>query len=256
MARRRAATRATRCPQVASNETVDSSALKSKALPVALLPSFGAVADAVRAPRRATLTDAQRADEELLVARCQAGDRAAMRIVYEKYKRRVYSLVLRIAGEQEADELSQEVFLKAFRGVERFRGEAQLGTWLYRLAVNAALTHVTRSKARFKAPEALLEAMAAPSSPTLNDGDPRMRRRLEAALAELPAGYRAVLVLHDIDGLQHEEIAEVLGCRVGTSKSQLHKARARMRELLGPELAAERSLRTLPASAITDEGAR
>ena len=227
-----------------SKDSVDSSAIKPKGLAASLLgtlPFVGGARPATAA--RPVVADAERATEELLVARCRAGDRLAMRAVYDQYKRRVFSLVMRIAGEQEAEELTQEVFLKAFRGVERFRGEARLGTWLYRLAVNAALTHVSRSKARFKAPESLLEAMAAPSAPSLVDGDPRVRRRLEAALAELPAGYRAVLVLHDIDGLQHEEIAEVLGCRVGTSKSQLHKARAKMRELLGPALAAERARR-------------
>jgi len=181
------------------------------------------------------------ADEAQLVAACCAGDRAAMRVVYERYRRRIYTLVMRIAGEQDAEELTQEVFLRAFRAVDRFRGEAQLGTWLYRLAVNAALSHVTRSKDRRKAPEALLEALPAPTAPALSDGDPRLRGRIEAALGALPAGYRAVLVLHDVEGLQHEEIAEVLGCRVGTSKSQLHKARAKMRELLGPALAAERA---------------
>jgi len=217
--------------------TVDSSAIADIPAVAAVDP---AAAQPAVAPRRGALTDEQRAEEELLVARCRAGDRAAMRVVYEKFKRRVFTLVWRIAGEQEAEELTQEVFLKAFRGVDRFRGEAQLGTWLYRLAVNAALSHVSRSKARTKAPESLLEVMPAPTAPAIVDGDPRVRRRIEAALAELPPGYRAVLVLHDIDGLQHEEIAEVLGCRVGTSKSQLHKARARMRELLGPALCAER----------------
>ena len=179
-------------------------------------------------------------DELLLIAGCRAGDPKAMRAVYERYRRRIYSLVLRIAGEQDAEELTQEVFLKAFRSLDKFRGEAQLGTWLYRLAVNSALTQVSRSRDRKKAPEGLLEGMAAPTVPALHDGDPKVRGRLEAALAALPAGYRAVLVLHDIEGLQHEEIAEVLGCRVGTSKSQLHKARAKMRDLLGPALAAER----------------
>jgi RNA polymerase sigma-70 factor (ECF subfamily) len=106
---------------------------------------------------------------------------------------------------------------------------------MYRLAVNAALSHATRTQARARrdlGEEALatLPAEPGPSS------DPRLRARLERALAELPAGYRAVLVLHDVEGLQHEEIAEILGCRVGTSKSQLHKARARMREILGGAL--------------------
>jgi len=179
-----------------------------------------------------------RSDEAALIAACRRGDRSAMRAVYERYHRRVFGLTLRIAGAQEAEELTQEVFLKAFRALDKFRGDAQLGTWLYRMAVNAALSHVGRSKEKRRAPEEALEQMAAPDRPV--DGDPRLRDKLERALAELPAGYRAVIVLHDVEGLQHDEIAEILGCRVGTSKSQLHKARARMRELLGPALAAER----------------
>lgn len=201
--------------------------------------------------------DAGRAEEAVLIARCRVGDRAAMRVLYERYRRRVFSLVMRIAGQQEAEELTQEVFLKAFRGLDRFRGEAQLGTWLYRLAVNAALSQVARSKDRRKAPESALERLPAPTAAALHDGDPKLRGRIEVALAALPAGYRAVLVLHDVEGLQHEEIAEVLGCRVGTSKSQLHKARARMRELLGPALAAERGMRIVASGERgDDEGAR
>ncbi len=179
-------------------------------------------------------------DETALIEACRAGDRAAMRTIYERYQRRVFALTMRIAGPQEAEELTQEVFLKAFRGLDKFRGDAQLGTWLYRMAVNAALSHVGRSRDKKRAPEEELAALPAPSG--MIDGDPRLRARLEAALRELPAGYRAVIVLHDVEGLQHEEIAEVLGCRVGTSKSQLHKARAKMRELLGPALAAEREV--------------
>src|SRR5262249_20635745 len=131
-----------------------------------------------------------------------------------------------------AEELAQEVFLRAFRGLGKFRGDAQLSTWMYRLAVNAALSHATRAQARRRRdlPDEMLMTLPAEAAP---DSDPRLRERLQEALGALPAGYRAVLVLHDVEGLQHDEIAEILGCRVGTSKSQLHKARARMRELLG-----------------------
>jgi RNA polymerase sigma-70 factor (ECF subfamily) len=141
----------------------------------------------------------------------------------------------RIVGAQDAEELTQEVFLRAFRGLAKFRGDAQLSTWMYRLAVNAALSHATRAQSRARRNLGEEELMAIPA-PVRADGepDPRLRARLQAALAELPAGYRAVLVLHDVEGLQHDEIAEILGCRVGTCKSQLHKARAKMRSLLGP----------------------
>jgi RNA polymerase sigma-70 factor (ECF subfamily) len=171
-------------------------------------------------------------DEAALVAACRRGDRAAMHTFYERYRRRVFALIARICGRQEAEELTQDVFLRAFRGLDKFRGDAQLSTWMYRLAVNAALSHATRTQARSRraVSDDALDDVAAPDGV---EADPRLRARLQSAMAELPAGYRAVLVLHDVDGLQHEEIAQILGCRVGTSKSQLHKARARMRELLG-----------------------
>src|SRR3989442_1148604 len=114
--------------------------------------------------------------EAVRVARCREGDRAAVRVVYERYRRRVYAMVMRIAGEQEAEELTQEVFLKAFRGVDKFRGEAQLGTWLYRMAVNAALSHVGRSKEKRRAPEEALMSVPAPEK--MVDGDPRLREKL------------------------------------------------------------------------------
>jgi RNA polymerase sigma-70 factor (ECF subfamily) len=169
-------------------------------------------------------------DEASLVRDCQRGDRQAMERLYLRYRRRVYSLVARIGGAAVADELSQEVFLKIYKNISKFRGDSQLGTWIYRLTVNATLTYVTRRPRDLALEDQPLEPPAAPGPET----DPALRARIERALAALPAGYRAVLVLHDVEGQSHEEIAEVLGCRVGTSKSQLHKARARMRELLGP----------------------
>jgi RNA polymerase sigma-70 factor (ECF subfamily) len=172
--------------------------------------------------------------EDALVEGCRAGDKREMAELYQLYRVRVRHLVQRIGGEQDADELSQEVFIKVFRGIARFRGESALGTWIYRLAVNAALTHVTR-KPREQPLEAIDIEPQVPHSPR----DPRLRERMERALSALPAGYRAVLVLHDVEGLSHEEIGQILGCRVGTSKSQLHKARLKMRDLLGEGLGQE-----------------
>jgi RNA polymerase sigma-70 factor (ECF subfamily) len=181
---------------------------------------------------RAPASALGREDEQALVEACRRGERAALHQFYERYRRRVHALIARIVGSQDAEELAQEVFLRAFRGLDKFRGDAQLSTWMYRLAVNAALSHATRTQARQKRDlgEDALMSLPAEDAPAT---DPRLRARLQKALGELPAGYRAVLVLHDVEGLQHEEIAQILGCRVGTSKSQLHKARAKMRELLG-----------------------
>ena len=172
-----------------------------------------------------------REEDAALVEAIRQGDRRAMEALYHRFKRRVYGMVARIAGAQDAEEVSQEVFMRIYRGLLKFRGDSALDTWVYRLTVNAAVSHVSRRPARTEGEDALayIPQKEGPSR------DPRLAARLEAALSDLPAGYRAVMVLHDIEGLSHEEIAEILGCRVGTSKSQLHKARNRMRELLGLE---------------------
>jgi RNA polymerase sigma-70 factor (ECF subfamily) len=164
-----------------------------------------------------------------------------MEALYHQYKRRVFGLCHRIAGTGDAEEVAQECFVRVFRGLPSFRGDSALGTWIYRLAVNAALSHVARRGRRTEVGDDALETVAAPDDVRR---DPRLSARVEAALVRLPAGYRAILVLHDIEGLSHEECAAILDCRVGTSKSQLHKARGKMREFLGPELAAERALRS------------
>ena len=173
-----------------------------------------------------------------LVAACRRGEVRAMEALYHQYKRRVFGLVGRIVGAAEAEEVAQDVFVRIFRGLPKFRGDAALGTWIYRLAVNAALSQVARRSRRNEVSD---EALAQVPGPGEARRDPRLAEKVEAAMAELPAGYRAILVLHDVEGLSHEECAAILDCRVGTCKSQLHKARAKMRELLGPSLAAERS---------------
>lgn len=168
-------------------------------------------------------------DEQRLVEACRRGDHRAMEALYHRFKRRVFSLVARIVGPTDAEEVAQEAFVRIFRGLPRFRGDSAVGTWIYRLSVNAALSHVERRPARAEGEEALAHVAAA-EQPVR---DPRLAARLETALAQLPTGYRTVIVLHDVEGLSHEEIGAIMGCRVGTSKSQLSKARARMRELLG-----------------------
>ena len=161
-----------------------------------------------------------------------------MEALYHQYKRRVFGLCHRIAGAGDAEEVAQEVFVRVFRGLASFRGDSALGTWIYRLAVNAALSHVAKRGRRSEVGDDEIERVAAPEDARR---DPRLSEKVEAAMARLPAGYRAILVLHDVEGLSHEECAAILDCRVGTSKSQLHKARAKMRDLLGPELARDRS---------------
>lgn len=188
-------------------------------------------------PRKRPAEAAAGGENEIVDA-CRRGEAWAMELVYHRYRRRVYALASRIAGAEDADEVAQEAFVRVLRGLPKFRGDAALGTWIYRLAVNAALTHVSR-RPRRPAGDDAVDSIPAPGAGA-DARDPGLSARLERALAELPTGYRAVLVLHDIEGFSHEECAEIIGCRVGTSKSQLHKARARMREILGPQLAAER----------------
>src|SRR5262245_20170401 len=196
--------------------------------------------DTIDLPLPQPLASGRLPEDAQLVAACRRGEARAMEALYHQYKRRVFGLVYRIVGASDAEEVAQDVFVRVFRGLPQFRGESALGTWIYRLAVNAALSQVAR---RSRRNEVSAESLAQGASPSDIRRDPRLAERVEIAMAELPAGYRAILVLHDVEGLSHEECAAILDCRVGTCKSQLHKARAKMRELLGPELAAERSPR-------------
>ncbi len=169
--------------------------------------------------------------ESELVERAKAGDRIAMGDLYERHSRRVYTVVRRLVGDDHlAEDLSQEAWIRAFEKLHLFRGEAAFGTWLYRLATNVALNRLRRSSKRGDVESAaeLPRVSAPPDDAVVN------RRLLSAAIDQLPHGYRQVLVLHDVEGWTHEEIGQSLGCSAGTSKSQLHKARARMRSLITP----------------------
>lgn len=160
---------------------------------------------------------------------------SALEELYLRHSRRVYSLCLRMTGEVvEAEDLTQEVFVLLFRKAASFRGESAFTTWLHRLTVNHVLMYFRRRGAR---KEYLTEDGEPPARAAAGTERPeRMpvldRIMIEQAAAQLPPGYRAVFVLHDIEGHEHEEIASILNCAVGTSKSQLHKARMRLRFLL------------------------
>lgn len=153
-----------------------------------------------------------------------------MQRLYQEHASHVYAVVRRLAGdEQLAEDLSQDVWIRAFNKLDQFRGDSGFGTWIHRIARNLALSHLRRRKRR---PDVEGEASSGSSAPPPDDAVIN-RQMLEEALEKLPPGYREVLVLHDVEGLTHQEIAEALGVAVGTSKSQLHKARGRMRDLLG-----------------------
>lgn len=175
------------------------------------------------------MTGSGRLEERSLVERARAGDRGAMGLLYEAHARRVYTVVRRLAGDDHlAEDLSQEAWVRAFEKLHLFRGDASFGTWMYRLATNVALNRLRRLGRR---PEVETGAELGSPPPPPDDGI-LTRRALRRALDRLPPGYRQVLVLHDVEGWTHREIAEELRVTEGTSKSQLHKARARMRELL------------------------
>jgi len=174
------------------------------------------------------------ADDAQLIAACRRGEARAMERLYHQYKRRVFGMAHRIVGASDAEEVAQEVFVRVFRGLAAFRGDSALSTWIYRLTVNASLSHLAKRGRRQEVGDDALGELPAP--PTA-ERDSALAARIESALGQLPAGYRAILVLHDIEGLSHEECSSILECRVGTCKSQLHKARAKMRELLGPGIA-------------------
>lgn len=178
--------------------------------------------------------------DQQLIERARAGDEAAIRTLYERYAPRVYATTRRFADDDAlAEDWAQEAWVSAIRGLPRFRGAAKFSTWLHRIAINSALQGQRRRERRSNRETALPETLPV-SGP--GNGAPLLRLRLEAAVRELPPGMRQVLVLHDVEGYTHEEIAEALGVTPGTSKSQLFKARARMRELLGGTTAAARGM--------------
>lgn len=169
--------------------------------------------------------------ETQLIRQACDGDARAVRALYERYAPRVYAVVRRIAGNDEtAQDYAQEAWIRAIRALPTFRGDARFSTWLHRIAVNAALQALRRAENRERRESPIPEGIAAPA----NRSDALLQQRLERALDRLPAGMRTVLILHDVEGYTHEEIGESLGIASGTSKSQLFKARARMRDLLRP----------------------
>jgi RNA polymerase sigma-70 factor, ECF subfamily len=183
---------------------------------------------------RVELTEAE------AIGRAQRGDPAAFERIYQLHKRRVYSLCLRmVSNTTEAEDLTQEAFLQLFRKIATFRGESAFSTWLHRLSVNVVLMRLRKKTP----PQTSLEEVTQPdedgNGPRRDFGavDLRLsgsidRLNLQRAIDELPQGYKSVFVLHDIQGYEHNEIAELMGCSIGNSKSQLHKARMRLRELL------------------------
>ena len=183
-------------------------------------------------PSAAKPAEAGRAAEMALVERCRSGELGAFEELYRTHAGRLYSLAWRMLGNPtDAEDLLQEIFLLVHRKLDSFKGEAALGTWVYRLATNCCLDFLRSRQHRLQqASEPLDEAMSI--GPVRHGRLPIDRLDLERAIASLPPGYRAAFVLHDVEGFDHAEVGRLLGIAEGTSKSQVHKARLKIRELL------------------------
>jgi RNA polymerase sigma-70 factor (ECF subfamily) len=170
-------------------------------------------------------------DEHELIARVRAGDPAAERALYEAHVDRVYRLAYRLAGDDElARDFTQETFIRAFERLSSFRGESRFSTWLHAIGTTVALNGLRRTK-RHRTRETVLEAADGVAT-VAPRAEPDLKSRLHAAIDALPEKYRIVVVMHDVEGFTHEEIAASLHVEVGTSKAQLSRARARLRAAL------------------------
>jgi len=185
-------------------------------------------------------TTTARLDSDLqLVKRAQQGDAEAFAALFHAHKARIHSVCLRMTNNTaEAEDLTQDAFLQVFRKLATFRGDSALSTWLYRIAVNTVLMHFRKKALRQISLDEPYNQDAKLVRREYGSRDDRLsgcvdRIALARAIKELPDGYRTIFLLHEVEGYEHQEIAELLDCSVGNSKSQLHKAKLRIRELLG-----------------------
>ncbi len=191
-------------------------------------------------PASARPIESKSLSETEIIRRAQDGDEAMFEYLYRLHSRRVCAICLRLVKDpSEAEDLTQESFLLLLRKIRTFRGESAFSTWLHRLAVNRVLMHLRKKSLRVVSIETAHDPHDETGSFSIDIGRPDLlmegtldRINLERCIAQLPVGYRTIFVLHDIQGREHREIATILGRSIGASKSQLHKARRRLRELL------------------------
>ena len=229
---------------IANEEVLQSgSDLIGSTMDIATLAIDTSVAHGLEEPRVGVLRSPVQAEIEInpdapdleLCAMAAEGSLAAFEVIYSRYHRRTYSLALRMTSSQtDAEDLTQEVFVQLFKKIGSFRGDSAFSTWLHRMTVNQVLMHFRRRTVKNERtsddgemPEQTVLGSANPGKMQIID-----RIALQNAIAELPEGYRNVFILHDVNGFEHEEVAKRLGISVGTSKSQLHKARLKLRGLL------------------------
>jgi RNA polymerase sigma-70 factor, ECF subfamily len=174
--------------------------------------------------------------KDIVLAKVAAeGDMGAFEEIYKRHHRRVYSICLRmLQSPSEAEDLTQDVFIQLYRKIGSFRGDSAFTTWLHRMTVNQVLMHFRKRTVKY---EKTTEEGDTPDQMVTGTSNPNKMRivdkiALDNAIQQLPNGYKNVFVLHDVEGFEHEEVARILGCSVGTSKSQLHKARLKLQKLL------------------------
>jgi RNA polymerase sigma-70 factor (ECF subfamily) len=220
------------------------------------------------------LTQAARSELSDLEATrlAQQGDPAAFELLYQRYSRRVFGVCLRMsankseANKSEAEDLSQETFLTIFRKIQSFRGESAFATWVHRVTVNTVLMRLRKKNLASHSLDEPNDWDESGSRTPLQLGERDLqlsgtidRLNLERAIAQLAPGCKMMFLLHDVEGYRHEEIAEMVGCTTGNSKSQLHKARMRLRELLSSpvrRLTKRRSLRSAAHSPVNVSAGR
>jgi RNA polymerase sigma-70 factor (ECF subfamily) len=176
-----------------------------------------------------------RSTDQALVDRCRSGDPAAFEELYQRQAPRLYNLALRLLGNAaDAEDLLQDIFLLAHRKLDSFKGDSALATWLYRLGYNLCLDHLRSKTGKMNRVTDLLDDDPPPAAATTPQATELAVSRLdlERAIGELPDGCRAAFVLHDVEGFDHQQVGDILGIAEGTSKSQVHKARLRIRAYL------------------------
>ncbi|MCD6508681.1 sigma-70 family RNA polymerase sigma factor [Candidatus Poribacteria bacterium] len=169
------------------------------------------------------------------------GNIEALGVLFERYRRMVYNVAYRITrSHHDASDVTQETFIKVFKSISRFRGESNVETWIYRIAVNSALNHLRKMERRREEPFDDVPEGEIPPTKRSSDDPGRclerneLRRAISQAMRKLSPDHRAVVVLHDVEGLTHAEISKILGCSEGTVKSRLHYARKKLRRILKP----------------------
>ena len=195
----------------------------------------GVKTDEVRFFLDGSIADVSKATDLQLARSASHGDMGSFEELYKRHHRRVYSVCLRmLQNTSEAEDLTQDVFIQLYRKIGSFRGDSAFTTWLHRMTVNQVLMHFRKRTVKF---EKTTEEGETPDQVVTGTANPERMRivdkiALDNAIDQLPTGYKNVFVLHDVEGFEHEEVAKILGCSVGTSKSQLHKARLKLQKLL------------------------